>query len=207
MAGFWATLGRYFIRKPPVPTEPRAAIVEELRAACAFLAQSSTYPYARARMGLKVQQLMENEAFSQALNICKWEGFAAILSDLLLVLEAKLREDGLQIETKQWTALYAAVLASESIPSHRADQGWADVSAAFATRMAEAQKLHAMSLRDITQHSAQVILSHLPVTPDIRQADAYLIENNLEFRFIDYVVRLWPRLQRLGFAQELQKPI
>ncbi len=68
------------------------AAVEAIRAGAAYLAQGASYSYLRARTLLAGPRLFQDADFGFALTICKWEGFGVAAQDLILILEAELRD-------------------------------------------------------------------------------------------------------------------
>lgn len=177
----------------------RIATVAELAAAlaagAAYLAQGASYSYIRARTGMVAPRLMEDPAFGEAMERCKWEGFAATAGDLALILEGDLRPH-MAAPDAFWQGLYRAVLASEPVPPHRAASGWADRIAEFETRLGRHLAGPPRGIEEIAHFSAGVIMEYAPVDDTIREVDREMVMNNVKFRFIDHVGELRRRLDR-----------
>ena len=60
----------------------------------AFLAQGASYSYIRARSGTMGPKLMQDAGFGAGMERCKWEGFSAIASALILIVETLLEPVG-----------------------------------------------------------------------------------------------------------------
>ena len=152
----------------------------------AFLAQGASYSYIRARSGTMGPRLMQDARFGAGMERCKWEGFAAIAGDLILIVETELRPHG-SGTADTWRRLYREVLAAQEMPEHRADTGWTDRLAEFDLALGAHRALPARGVEDICEHSAGVLLAFAPVEAAIRGLDREMVVNNVKFRFIDHV--------------------
>jgi hypothetical protein len=195
-------------RKGRVRTLPElAAAIGE---GAAFLAQGASYSYIRARSGTMGPRLMQDAAFGAAMERCKWEGFAAIAGDLILIVEVELRPhhpgSGGAATAAVWRRLYREVLAAQEMPEHRAGAGWSDRLAEFDLALDAHCALPARGIEDICEHSAEVLLAFAPVEDAIRGLDREMVVNNVKFRFIDHIDTLrrradWPALaSAIGLA-------
>jgi len=134
---------------------------------------------------------------------CKWEGFAAIAGDLILIVETELRPHGSGPggagTAGVWRRLYREVLAAQAMPEHRADTGWTDRLAEFDLALDAHRALPARGVEELCEHSAEVLLAFAPVEDAIRKLDREMVVNNVKFRFIDHIDALrrradWPAL-------------
>ena len=182
--------------------------IEVLRSGGAFLSQGSSYSYLRARTLLAGPRLFSDDDFGFALTICKWEAFGVAVQDLILILEAELRP-GLpadpEARARGLRRLYADVLAAEQVPQHRAAEGWADLIAEFDTRMPLFLSTPPRPPDRIASATADRLLAHAPIDPDVREADREMVTNNTAMRFIDYQSRMRQRLDYPAFAVELSR--
>lgn len=185
----------------------RIATLAELTAAlaggAAYLAQGASYSYIRARTGMVAPRLMEDPTFGEAMERCKWEGFAAAASDLALILEGDLRPH-LAAPDAFWQGLYRAVLASEPVPPHRAAIGWQDRIAEFEARLARHLAGPPRGIEEIADFSAGVLMEYAPVDDTIREADREMVMNNVKFRFIDHVGELRQRMDRPALSAAIR---
>ncbi|MFQ5566134.1 MAG: esterase [Paracoccaceae bacterium] len=180
----------------------RVRTLSELAAAigegAAYLAQGASYSYIRARSGTMGPRLMQDAAFAAGMERCKWEGFAAIAGDLILIVETELRPHG-SGPADVWRRLYRAVLEAQEMPAHRAGTGWADRLAEFDLALDRHRALPARGIEALCTRSAEVLLTFAPVERAIRDLDREMVVNNIRFRFIDHVDALrrradWPAL-------------
>jgi hypothetical protein len=143
-------------------------------------------------------RLMQDARFGAGMERCKWEGFAAIAGDLILIVETELRPHG-SGTAGAWRRLYREVLAAQKMPEHRANTGWADRLTEFDLALEAHLALPARGVEDICEHGAGVLLAFAPVEEAIRKLDREMVVNNIKFRFIDHVDALrrradWPAL-------------
>ena len=183
-------------RKGRVRTLPELATA--IGEGAAFLAQGASYSYIRARSGTMGPRLMQDAGFGVGMERCKWEGFAAIAGDLILIVETELRPHG-SGTVAVWQRLYREVLAAQVMPGHRADTGWTDRLAEFDLALDAHRALPARGIEELCEHSAEVLLAFAPVEEAIRKHDREMVVNNVKFRFIDHVDALrrrtdWPAL-------------
>jgi hypothetical protein len=186
-------LGEIFLGAKRPRAENWEGLAEGLRAGAAFLSQGSVYSYLRARTLLAGPKLFDNDDFVFALDICKWEGFASAAQDLILILEGDLRSYDLGDKARlpdTLVALYEATLALEPIPSHRAEEGWGDLVAAFRQRVEQAVDNPPRNADEICTGTARVLMKHAPVEDPIRELDLPMVQNNVAFRFVDYKRRM-----------------
>jgi hypothetical protein len=142
---------------------------------------------------------------------CKWEGFAAIAGDLILIVETELRPHG-PGTADVWRRLYREVLAAQEMPEHRADTGWTDRLAEFDLALDAHRARPARGVEDLCEHSAEVLLAFAPVEAAIRDLDREMVVNNVKFRFIDHVDALrrradWPALAAAIRLETAEPPL
>lgn len=184
------------------------AVTEAVSAGAAYLSQGSSYAYLRARSLLAGPRLFQDEGFSYALQICKWEGFAVAGQDIILMIEAEIRPK-LPRETEPRKIilmnLYQDVLRTEPIPEHRADKGWDDVILRFGQRLDALLPSKALKPDEIATATAECILEHAPIDDLVRRADEAMVVNNVAFRFIELQTKLRLQLDFNELAQMLAK--
>jgi hypothetical protein len=194
-------------RKNRIQTLPELEVA--VGEGAAFLAQGASYSYIRARSGTMGPKLMQDAGFGAGMERCKWEGFSAIASALILIVETELRPHGSGVASV-WQRLYREVLAAQEMPAHRAGTGWTDRVAEFDLRLEAHLALPARGVEDLCEHSAETLLAFAPVEEAIRKHDCEMVVNNVKFRFIEHVDALrrradWPALAN-RISMEAEEP-
>jgi hypothetical protein len=179
-------------RRPAITTAD--ALKTFARENAAFIAQKCAIDYCRTKAGLFSHHLFKEEDFIVALTRCRWEGYGAVLADILLVLEAFLRptagEQAGRIADRL-AAWYAEILAEDPPPTHR-PQGWAEAIERFAQRMAVARAAPARSPAAIATASGKHLFGALPIHTNHRDLDEEMVVSSVRFR----MVSLWQEMER-----------
>lgn len=172
-----------------------------------FLAQKSTIEYCRARAGLNWYKLFKEQVFLDALEVCRWEAFAAVLSDMMLVVEARLRPHATGAEERlagRLAALHDAILASHAPPAHRA-AGWSDAMAALPPRLLRAQLAPPQTPDRIAVAAGARIFEMLPIHPRLRGHDREMVINSIRFGMVGFNDVLGRRLALEPLIAELTR--
>jgi hypothetical protein len=124
-----------FLPKPKVRSV--AALQQFLESEAAHLAQKSIVDFTRNELGVLSSQALGDQRFQDRLAISRWEGFAGILADMVVLTQACLQSAGTPRDSlnKHLGDLYAAILATHPVPNHRS-QGWDAEIAALRARLA-----------------------------------------------------------------------
>lgn len=192
------------LRRPP-PVTTAAGLAELASRTAAYLAQKTTIDYCRAKCGSFSYSLFKEKPFLDALDVSKWEGFAAVLADVVLVLEAFLRPqaaDQPEALGAGLKGLYAEVLDSHPLPAHR-PQGWDDVKAALAPRLALAQAHPSRPPAELSRTSARRVFDVLPIHDRYKELDAEVIEGALGFQMTAFWGTLRHRVDAAAVVADL----
>lgn len=183
-------------------------VVAAISASAAYLAQGSSYAYLRARTLLAGPRLFQDEGFSYALQICKWEGYAVASQDIILMIEGEIRAQLTRdIASKKMILMqmYKAVLECEPVPEHRDEQGWDDVVVRFDQRLEAFMANKPARPDDIAAATALCLLEHAPIDELVRKADQVMVINNVGFRLIELQTKLRQQFDFNELAQMLAK--
>ena len=114
------------------------ALQQLLDREAAYLAQKSVIDFARNELGSLSAQAFDDRRFLDKLAVCRWEGFAATLGDMVALAHAQLLDAGAPRPALDGRLgdLYAAIRAGHPRPDHRA-QGWDAEIAALRKRLIE----------------------------------------------------------------------
>lgn len=147
-----------------------------------MVSQKCTIEYCRAKAGTFWDKLFGEPSFQAALGVCHWEGYAAVLADVVVVAEGYLRPHAPDLpRLSGWlTEAFSAGLATYPVPAHR-PEGWGDVEQALRLRLAAVQLSPVQPVHLVGQTSGNRIFEVLPIHPSLRRDDRELVRNNVRF--------------------------
>jgi hypothetical protein len=173
------------LRPAPIASVDALKIFIEERAA--LIAQKCAIDYCRGKTGLASYALFTEKPFLKALEICRWETFATVLGDLLIITEGYLRPH-IAVEQRPrlcgaLSGLYAAVLAPLPAPLHRA-HGWSEAIETCTLRLNAASLGKPQQALDVADHSAKRLFDTLPIHASMRALDEEVVYGAVRFRMI-----------------------
>jgi hypothetical protein len=175
----------------------------------ALVAQKCAIDYCRGKTGLASYALFTEKPFLDALDVCRWETFTAVLGDLLILVEGYLRTQVAAEEQARLLAaldgVYCAVLSPLPRPAHRGD-GWADAMESFNTRLRAASVATPQQALDVADHSAKRLFETLPIHISMRQLDEEVVYGAVRFRMIAVSQEMRRRLAAADLARRLIAP-
>ena len=158
-----------------------------MRRQAAFISQKCTVEYCRARSGLNWDKLFVEPTFLEAMDLCRWEAYAAVLIDVAVMVEGKLRPFLGSIPApalaESLTAMVGQCLAAHGVPAHR-PEGWQPVVDEAARRLAQAQLAAPSAAHRIGLAAGDRVFEVLPIHPVLRGNDHELIQNNVRFNLV-----------------------
>jgi hypothetical protein len=190
-----------FLPTPKVRTF--AALQQLLDSEAAYLAQRSVMDFARNELGSLSAQAFGDPRFLAKLAVCRWEGFAATLADMVVLAHARLLEAGVprQILDVRLSDLYSTILRGHPLPEHRS-QGWDVEIAALRTRLVERPAGPANPQADATATGAKVF-NTLPFPPRDPKENRMVLANAFAFGLISFNDRLRRLLMVAPLREEL----
>lgn len=202
-----ATFWKFFRSARPPRAVDTAGLGNFLDREAAFLSQQASIEYSRARAGLLGQKLFSEDTFLAALDVCRWEAFAAVLGDMLIILEGRLRPflPTHAVELRSTLLhLHRAVLERYPLPEHR-PEGWSDVLESFAPRLARAQLAPPRPPHFVAVRSAKRLFDTLPFHPTVRKNDKEMVVNSVRFGIIRYCERLTRDVDLAAVAADIAR--
>ena len=201
-----SVLHRVISRLRPARIATIDALGTFLQERASLIAQKCAIDYCRGKTGLASYALFTEKPFLDALDVCRWETFAVILGDLLILVEAALRP---QVGPEQrerlcgaLADLHARILSSMPAPPHRA-QGWGDVRESVALRLKAGSAGAPAQALDVADHSAKRLFDTLPIHSSYRELDEEVVYGSVRFRMIAVNQELHRRLAPAELAGEL----
>jgi hypothetical protein len=196
---------RVLARLRPAPIATADALKTFLEERAALIAQKCAIDYCRGKTGLASYALFTEEPFLRALDVCRWETFAAVLGDLLIVTEGCLRP---HVTAEQHPRLctglielHSAVLTSLPAPAHR-PQGWNDALESFAQRLKTASLGNPPQALDVADHSAKRLFDTLPIHISMRELDEEVVYGAVRFRMIAVSQEMQGRIAAADLAKQ-----
>jgi hypothetical protein len=191
-------------RRARRPLRDVAQLGEFLSRHAAFIAQKCADDYCRNKVGLSHYALSEERAYNDALRICRWEGYAAMLAGLTVVTQRMLLEAGFDaVRTEQaLVALYERLLAQHPVPAHR-PEGWGDLVAALPARLRAARADPPPRLAEIAAVAGRRLFEVLPLHSRYREHDEPVVIGAVQFNFVGVSDRLRRELDAATVGREL----
>jgi hypothetical protein len=190
----------------PQPIASRESLQSFLEERSLLIAQKCAIDYCRGKTGLASHALFTEKPFLDALDVCRWESFEAVLGDLLILTEGCLRPYAHGEQRARLcaalAALHGAILGAAQPPAHRA-QGWDDEHAAFAARLQAASAAPPRPAVEVAEHSARRLFDTLPIHSSMRALDEEVVFGAVRFRMI----AVNQELRRRAAASELVRDL
>jgi hypothetical protein len=152
----------------------------------AQLAQRTVIGYCMVKTRLPISELATEKQFAEAYDRARWESFAAVLADLVVVAEGYLRPAAVGREVAladRLAALYRGVLEGHPVPAHR-PQGWSDATATMRARLAEAQQAPPRPIADVALVAAEAVFAALPIHSRLSAPDKPAMIANVQFLMV-----------------------
>jgi hypothetical protein len=201
-----SVLRRVMSRLRPAPISARAPLKAFLEERSLLIAQKCAIDYCRGKTGLASYALFTEEPFLQALDVCRWETHAAVLSDLLVLLEGHLRPHAPAAHVARLgealARLYREILEAPEAPAHRPN-GWGDACASFAARLQGIQAAAPLGPAEIADYSAKRLFDTLPIHSNHRELDEEVVYGAVRFRMIAVNQELRTRIAAERLSAEL----
>jgi hypothetical protein len=199
----WKRLAARF-QDPPIDDATALRTFLEQRAS--LIAQKCAVDYVRGKTGLASHALFTEKPFLEAMDICRWESFATVLGDLLILVESQLRGQAAGERQARLQAvlcgLYPVILRHFPLPAHRG-AGWADVEAAFEQRFQAAAQGRPLQALDVADHSAKRLFDTLPIHASMRELDEEVVYGAVRFRMIAVNQEMQRRLRAPELVERL----
>lgn len=181
----WGRKRWFAPRAKPVRTGEQLG--EFLSRHAAYIAQKCADDYCRNKVGMAHYALGEEQTYRDALAVCRWEGYAAVLAGLTTVTQRFLLEAGFdtaRIEAAL-VALHQRILAQHPLPAHR-QQGWGDVIAALPGQLRAARVEPPPGLGEIAERAGRRLFEVLPIHRRYREFDEPVVVSAVQFNFVGF---------------------
>lgn len=179
----------------PPPIRTRDTLRRFLSGEASYLAQRVTYEFARNTLAWFGQHHFGDDRFNDAFRICRWEAYAAILADMLVLTRGHLLSPTTpgQVLAAPLVGLYGAALAEYAPPGHR-PEGWRDVEEGLLLRLRDLGSDERPDARSVASASASRTFETLPVKSNNPQEDRRVIGSAITMGLISFADRLRTRV-------------
>jgi hypothetical protein len=173
------------LRPPSIATA--GELKNFLQERASLIAQKCAIDYCRGKTGLASYALFTEKPFLDALDVCRWEAFAAVLGDLFILTEGHLRTHAAAAQrpllADALVRLHGEIFEATPAPAHR-PEGWGEARAAFELRFRAAAQAQAPKALDVADHSAKRMFDTLPIHSSYRELDEEVVYGAVRFRMI-----------------------
>ncbi len=198
-------LSRLFARWRPKPIESAAELADFVDQSAALIAQKSVIGYCHVKTGLPLSELTRERPFFEAFERGRWEAYAAVVSDLVVISEMNLRaEAGARAAelVGPLARLGAGVLARQPAPVHRPD-GWSGEIEALYDRLASGQTAPPLPIPRVALVSAERIFDSLPIHERLREPDKPAVVAGVQFMMVGLARQFESGFRRDALAADL----
>ena len=177
-----------------------AALQQFLGEEAAHLAQRSVVDFVRNELGSLSAQAFDDPRFQAKLAVSRWDGFVAILADMIMLAQALLETPGTSRAPldDRLGNLYATILAGYPLPDHHR-HGWDAEIAALRARLA-ARAHGPASPQAYAGVTGAMVFDTLPFVPRDPADSRSVLSNAFGFGLIAFN----DRLKRLLVAEPLR---
>lgn len=179
-------------------------LAEFLSRHAAFIAQKCADDYCRNKVGLSHYALGEEQTYREALALCRWEGYAAVLAGLAAVTQRFILEAGFdanRIETAL-VALCRRVLTQRAAPEH-ARRGWDELIGTLPGRLRAARASPPQPFAEIAAAAGRRIFEVLPIHKSYREFDEPVVIGAVHFNFVGFSDRFRRDVDAIAVGRDL----
>ncbi len=190
----------------PGPIDTASELQAFLDERAAFVAQKNIVAYCQMKTRTYLLDLLKEKVFQEAFDRSRWESFAVVLSDLLIIVDgdlgADLKAEERSVLAARMGAMYRAILDDHPRPAHR-PEGWADAFEAFDRRLAMARLAPPKPVLEVASHSAERLFALLPIHDSLRTRDGMSVEGGVRFLIAAATDALGRRMRREPLLADL----
>lgn len=192
---------REFFFPPPVAT--CAELEAFINGEASYITQKTVIGYCRVKTLYDYEKLMTEAAFRDGMEVCRWEGYAGVLGDTLILVEGVLRpsDESLRHRLADSIAAFYPLLLDRQIPANRIN--WADWHEAFARRFAMTRQSEPTQPHHVVEDTAKLIHELAPLHPRLKREDQEVVLGDLRLHMVAMHASMLKRFRRDALVREL----
>jgi hypothetical protein len=183
-----------------------AQLVRYVSGEASYVAQRSTYEFSRNTLAWFGQSAFGDDKFNEVFAVCRWESFARIAADMVVVVRSDLASHNSDRRLDPGLLrLYGGILGEYPHPAHR-PEGWHDRHQALLTRLATLPPDHKPDLKAFGAVTGRFIHEHAPARGRNAEEERAVLGAAVTFGLIAFSDRVDRQLDANAIAQQLGEP-
>jgi hypothetical protein len=178
----------------PEPLRGFAELVRVVSGEASYVAQRSTYEFSRNTLAWFGQAAFDDEKFNEVFAVCRWEAFARIAADMVMIVRADLAPaNGQRQLDPGFLRLYGGILGEYPNPVHR-PEGWQDRHQALLTRLAATPPDQRPDLKALGAVTGRFIHEQAPARGRNAEEERAVLAAAVTFGLVSFSDRMERRL-------------
>ncbi|HJQ59840.1 MAG TPA: hypothetical protein VJ890_23230 [Vineibacter sp.] len=176
-------LSKIFSARRRTSVETAATLAVFLSEKASLVTQKAVIGYCYVRTSLPLHELMRDQPFAEAFERGRWLAYTAVLEDMFVIAEGRLRPSAADDSPRLAAALarcFDGALADTAGAAVR-DEARSAATEVLHRRLSDAQALTPRSIADITQVSGQRVYEAMPIHERHRRLDRESIIAGVRF--------------------------
>lgn len=187
----------------PEPLRGFAQLVRFVSGDASYVAQRSTYEFSRNTLAWFGQSAFGDAKFNEVFAVCRWEAFARIAADMVMIVRADLASvnTGHRLDSGL-LRLYGGILGEYPNPVHR-PEGWHDCHQALLSRVAAIPPEQRPDLKALGAATGRFIHEHVPARSRNAEEERAVLAAAVTFGLISFSDRISRQLAVNDIAHTL----
>lgn len=187
----------------PERLRDRPSLLRLVSSQASYVAQRSTYEFSRNTLAWFGQAAFGDPKFNEAFAVCRWEAFAGIAADMVMLVRAELAvQNSDRALDPALLHLYADVLGEYPPPAHR-PEGWADRHQALLVRFSTIAPASEPDLQAMGRAAGAAIHAQAPAKSNNAEEERDVLAAAITFGLVSFHDRLHRQIAPADIARAL----